>query len=58
MSIEWAKNIEWRVHTPDKQIFLMRDHNWAFAAWEIARLEGKIGEKSLVVHVDSHFDEI
>lgn len=55
--MEWEKDIEWKVHTYDKRIHLMRDHNWAFAAWEIMRLEGKVGDKSMVVHVDSHFDD-
>ncbi|MCM3273990.1 UPF0489 family protein [Paenibacillus elgii] len=56
--MEWKNDIEWKVYTSDKRIHLMRDHNWAFAAWEIAKLEGKVSEKSLVVHVDSHFDDV
>ncbi|RXZ78322.1 hypothetical protein EBB07_28925 [Paenibacillaceae bacterium] len=36
----------------------MRDHNWAFAAWEIARIEKRIDEKSLLVHVDAHLDDV
>ncbi|GAA4879697.1 hypothetical protein GCM10023310_69840 [Paenibacillus vulneris] len=58
MDLEWKNNIDWKVHTLNKKIYLMRDHNWAFAAWEIAKLEGEIRDKSLVVHVDSHFDDV
>lgn len=36
----------------------MRDHNWSFAAWEIAKLDNRIRERSLVVHVDAHLDDI
>nr|WP_241735073.1 UPF0489 family protein [Paenibacillus alvei] len=36
----------------------MREHNWAFAAWEIEKLKGSLKNKSLLVHVDSHLDDI
>ncbi|ADO55637.1 UPF0489 family protein [Paenibacillus polymyxa] len=36
----------------------MRDHNWSFAAWEVSKIENRIQEGSLVVHVDSHFDDV
>lgn len=58
MNYPWSKDIDWKLHSKDEKIYIMRDHNWAFAAWEIAKLEGRIHEKSLVVHVDSHLDEV
>lgn len=36
----------------------MRDHSWALAAWEIERLKGNIKEKSLLLHVDYHLDDV
>lgn len=56
--IEWEKDINWKVHTTDRRIYIMRDHNWSFAAWEIEKLRGRINEKSLVVHVDAHLDDV
>lgn len=35
----------------------MRQHNWAFAAWEIERLKGNLQRNSLLVHVDAHLDD-
>lgn len=58
MRSEWENDNDWKVHTTDKRIYIMREHNWAFAAWEISKIEGRIKEKSLVVHVDSHLDDV
>ncbi|MDG0875188.1 UPF0489 family protein [Paenibacillus thiaminolyticus] len=57
MRSEWEYNVNWKVHTCDKRISIIRDHNWAYAAWEIARIERRINEKSLLVHVDAHLDD-
>ncbi|MHA7582062.1 peptide arginase family protein [Paenibacillus vandeheii] len=57
MRAEWEQNIHWRVRTNDKRITIMRNHNWAFGAWELARLDGEIKSNSLLVHVDSHLDD-
>lgn len=57
MSIPWENNVTWKVSTKDKKFYIMREHNWAFGAWEIAKLDGRIKEKSIVVHVDSHLDD-
>lgn len=54
----WENDVHWKVHTEDKRIYIMRDHNWSFAAWEIAKLDNRIRERSLVVHVDAHLDDI
>lgn len=35
----------------------MRQHNWAFAAWEIEKSRGTIKNQSLLVHVDAHLDD-
>ncbi|SDC48143.1 UPF0489 domain-containing protein [Paenibacillus sp. UNCCL117] len=56
--IEWEKDINWKLRTKDRRVYLMRDHNWSFAAWEIAKIDNRIKEKSLVVHVDSHLDDV
>ncbi|CAM3915727.1 MULTISPECIES: UPF0489 family protein [Paenibacillus] len=58
MSEEWRKNINWKVHTDDRRVYIIRDHNWAFASWEIAKLEKLINGQSIVVHVDAHLDDV
>lgn len=57
MRREWEYDVHWKVQTNDNRIIIMRDHNWAFGAWEIARLESRIKQNSLLVHVDSHLDD-
>lgn len=54
----WEKDVHWKVHTEDKRIYIVRDDNWSFAAWEIAKLDNRILERSLVVHVDAHLDDV
>jgi hypothetical protein len=39
---------------PDVDIF--SNHGWAYASWETARLKGKIRDGSVLVHLDSHYD--
>lgn len=55
--MEWFYDFDWKVAFPEKRIYLMRQHNWAFAAWEIERLKGNLQPKSLLVHVDAHLDD-
>jgi hypothetical protein len=57
MMIEWEKDINWKIHTSDGRFYIMRDHNWSFAAWELEKLRGRIKERSLLVHVDAHLDD-
>jgi len=38
-------------------MYLMGDHGMATAAWELARLEGKIENKATLVHFDAHSDD-
>lgn len=48
---------DYRVCFPDKGIFVSRDHNWAFATWEMSKLFGET-ENATLIHVDSHLDDI
>lgn len=47
---------EYRIYFPDKKIFVSRDHNFAFAAWEIGRLRGYIKPGASLIHIDAHLD--
>ncbi|MBO3789594.1 hypothetical protein FH505_10680 [Bacillus velezensis] len=46
----------YRISFPNKKIFIMRDHNFAFAAWEIGRLRGDIQPGASLIHIDAHLD--
>lgn len=54
----WMQDKKWRKKVKDQNIFLMRDHNYAFAAWEISRLRGILNKKATLIHVDSHLDDV
>ena len=54
----WLKNNNWNKKHTNKEIYLMVDHKWAFVVWESARINGLIDENALLVHVDSHLDDI
>ncbi|WP_144700159.1 UPF0489 family protein [Fictibacillus phosphorivorans] len=45
-----------RYFFPKQKIFLMKDHNWAFAAWEVARLRKLINKGASLFHIDAHLD--
>ncbi|OIK11268.1 hypothetical protein BIV59_12820 [Bacillus sp. MUM 13] len=47
---------EYRVCFPDEKIFISRDHNWAFSAWEVGRIRNYIKQGATVVHIDAHLD--
>lgn len=47
---------EYRICFPDQKIFISRDHNWAFSAWEIGRLRKYIKPGATLVHIDGHLD--
>lgn len=36
----------------------MKDHSWAFAAWEVERIKGTINSDSILLHVDDHLDDV
>lgn len=46
----------WKIKYPKRNICIMRDHNWAFSAWEISRLTNEIDMGAKVLHVDFHDD--
>lgn len=46
-----------RICFPEKRIYIMRDHNWAYYAWDIAKSLGYIRNESSLIHVDSHLDD-
>jgi UPF0489 domain len=46
----------WKIVYPKRNVYIMRDHNWAFSAWEIGRLNKKIESKARLLHVDFHDD--
>jgi len=56
--MEWLKDSNWNMKHKDKEIYLMVNHKWAFIVWEIARIHKTINENALLVHVDSHLDDV
>jgi hypothetical protein len=36
----------------------MKDHSWAFAAWELERLKGTITPDAVLLHFDYHLDDV
>lgn len=55
--MEWFEHFDWKVFFPEQRMYIMRQHNWAFAAWEMERLKGNLQPQSLLVHVDAHLDD-
>src|SRR5262245_33241954 len=43
-------------HSPNVEI--MVHHGWAYGTWEVARLEGKIHDHAVLIHLDSHDDNV
>ncbi|TKI31146.1 peptide arginase family protein [Bacillus mycoides] len=52
----WIKDDKWKVVFPEEKVFIMKHHNWAFTAWDLARDKGWIKNNSTLVHVDQHLD--
>ncbi|HCG4535928.1 TPA: UPF0489 family protein [Salmonella enterica subsp. enterica serovar Typhi str. AG3] len=52
----WKTDDTWKVVFPEEKVFLMKHHNWAFVAWDIARDKGWIKNNSNLFHVDQHLD--
>ncbi len=46
----------WKIIYPDRKIYLMRNHNWAFSAWELGRIKKEIQPGARLLHVDFHDD--
>jgi hypothetical protein len=49
-------NSKWKIKYLVHNIYIMKNHNWAFSAWEFARLENKIKSGATLLHVDFHDD--
>ncbi|MED4885424.1 hypothetical protein [Bacillus smithii] len=49
---------DYRICFPEKRIFISRDHQWAFAAWELAKMYEAIKPNSTLIHVDAHLDDV
>ncbi|MDV3448807.1 UPF0489 family protein [Bacillus safensis] len=47
-----------KIYFPEKKIFLMDQHKWAFYIWELAREEGLIMPNATLFHVDAHLDDV
>lgn len=54
----WMNNKEWRKKVKHKKIYLMRNHYYAFSAWEIERLQSGIDSHNTLIHVDAHLDDV
>ncbi|MCF6412041.1 UPF0489 family protein [Pseudalkalibacillus salsuginis] len=52
------KDLDWKVQIPEKNMYIMKDHSWAFAAWEIERLKGNLLPDSVLLHFDYHLDDV
>lgn len=57
LSMRWKEDDDWKVVFPEQRIFVMKHHNWAFIAWELAKDNGWIEKDATLVHVDQHLDE-
>lgn len=55
--MDWEHEFDWKIYFPEKRIYIMRQHNWAFASWEIEKIKGNLKNQSLLVHVDAHLDD-
>ncbi|WDQ34964.1 UPF0489 family protein [Paenibacillus marchantiae] len=47
-----------RICFPEKRVYIMRDHNWAYYAWDIAKSLKYINKESSLIHVDAHLDDL
>ncbi|PEF43874.1 hypothetical protein CON22_24995 [Bacillus cereus] len=52
----WMKDDKWKVVFPEEKVFIMKHHNWAFVAWDLARDKGWIKDNATLIHVDQHLD--
>ena len=56
--LEKVKDMDskWKIKYPSRNIYIMRNHNWAFSAWEIAKIEKEINPGAKLLHIDFHDD--
>jgi len=52
----WRDDDNWKLVFPEQKIFLMKHHNWAFVAWDLARDQRWIEDNATLFHVDQHLD--
>lgn len=55
--MDWKENDDWKLVFPERRLFLMKHHNWAFIAWDLAKDKGWIKKDSTLYHIDQHLDE-
>ncbi|QJD82641.1 UPF0489 family protein [Cohnella herbarum] len=48
---------DYRVCFPRRRVYITRNHQWAFAAWAMAKQAGWIGPRTTLLHVDAHLDD-
>ncbi|MEK5149058.1 UPF0489 family protein [Psychrobacillus sp. FSL K6-4615] len=46
-----------KIFFPEKNIYLMDNHKWAFYIWELAREKSIINPNATLIHVDAHLDD-
>lgn len=47
----------YRVCFPKEQVYISRNHQWAFAAWAMGKQTGVVSDKTTLLHVDAHLDD-
>jgi hypothetical protein len=48
---------DYRICFPKAQVYVSRNHQWAFAAWAMGKKSGTLGTKVSLLHVDAHLDD-
>ncbi|MFS1519584.1 UPF0489 family protein [Bacillus sp. SCS-151] len=46
-----------KIYFPEKKIYFMDQHKWAFYIWELTREKGLIQPNATLFHVDAHLDD-
>ncbi|KMM37933.1 UPF0489 family protein [Guptibacillus hwajinpoensis] len=54
--MDWKNNDGWKKVFPKERIFLMKHHNWAFIAWDLALDKGWVNKNATLFHIDQHLD--
>ncbi|WP_239614544.1 UPF0489 family protein [Cohnella mopanensis] len=49
--------LDYRVCFPKQGVYISRNHQWAFAAWSMAKKSGRLGPHTTLLHVDAHLDD-
>ncbi|MCP8969199.1 UPF0489 family protein [Ectobacillus ponti] len=53
----WREDRSWKVVFPEQHVFLLREHNWGFIAWEHALEQGWTTRNATVFQLDNHMDD-